>query len=73
MKELQGVAKEEFMLTCYTNIVLHPDVLNAENKTTQINVLEMMINYFQEREEYEKCSDLLNILKKIKKKNNGYT
>jgi hypothetical protein len=68
MEELQGVAKEEFMLTCYTNIVLHPEVLDSENKLTQLNVLEMMIDYFKEREEYEKCSDLLSILKKIKKK-----
>jgi hypothetical protein len=68
LEDLQGAAREEFMLTCYTNLILRPELLDAESKETQMNVLEMMIDFFKEREEFEKCSDLFKMLKKVKKK-----
>ena len=40
-------------------------IVKLEQKEQQIEVLERLIKYFLEREEYEKCAKIQTLLKKI--------
>jgi hypothetical protein len=54
----------------YEAIMSHPTyvIVSESNSSRKIQIIGNMIKYFEEREDYEKCYDLLNIKKEIQEK-----
>ena len=60
--------KNQFYQALYEAISKHPNyvILSDLEPEKKIKVLESMIQYYETKESYEKCSVLLNIKKEIK-------
>jgi hypothetical protein len=67
--ELSGPYRDDFMRTCYVNMVNNPEMLKSQHfdKVVQGNAIDIVIKYFEDLEEYEKCYDLKKIKEKVLK------
>jgi hypothetical protein len=67
LEELTGPHRDNFMRTCYVNMVQNPEMLKSQlfDTQVQINAVDILIKYFEDLEEYEKCYDLKKIKKKL--------
>ncbi len=73
LEELAGPNRDNFMRTCYVNMVQNPEMLESAlfDREVQINAVDILIKYFEDLEEYEKCYDLKKIKKKLDKNERG--
>ncbi len=67
LEELSGPYRDNFMRTCYVNMVNNPEMLKSQHfdKEIQRNAIDIVIKYFEDLEEYEKCYDLKKIKQRI--------
>lgn len=72
LQDLSEPYKDNFMRTCYANMVKDPQMLKSQNFSMEVqcNALNIIMKYFENLEEYEKCYDLKKMKEKILKGDN---
>lgn len=66
MKDLQESSKETMMEMIYNAVVnkQHGALNHEASSSTKIEGLTSILNFFKEREEYEKCHEIKKIIEK---------
>lgn len=72
LQDMSEPYKENFMRTCYANMVNDPLMLKSQNFNIEVqcNAIDIIMKYFENLEEYEKCYDLKKMKEKILKSDN---
>jgi len=67
LDKLETDSIDHYYRLCYKALVESPEEMLSHGQDTQIKLrgLNKLINYFKDREEYEKCGDLNKLLKMI--------
>ena len=67
LEELEKTSRDRYLRMCYAAVVSSPEEVlnNSTDALLKIQGLNKLIVYFEEKEEFEKCSELQNILKMI--------
>lgn len=62
--------EDHFYNIVYEAIMRHPSyvIVSESNGSRKIQIIGNMIKYFEEKEDYEKCYDLLNIKKELQER-----
>ena len=69
MSHLQHEDRKQFMQVCYEKIFLYPQFIMSSNIPAQvrINSISILIKFFEEAEEFEKCARLKKLIEEIEK------
>ena len=69
MSHLQHEDRKQFMHVCYEKILLYPQFIMSSNIPAQvrINSISILIKFFEEAEEFEKCARLKKLIEEIEK------
>lgn len=67
--------RRHFMEVCYQKILMYPKLLIDHSSPAQVkkNSINVLIKYFEECEEYEKCAELKKLIKTINDRKNNST
>lgn len=70
LSQLQHKDLDYYMILCYNVITMFPnEVLQYDEKTVnhKIDSLDRILKYFEEREDYERCSKIKEVQDKLRK------
>lgn len=67
MSHLEHEERKRFMQVCYEKILLYPQVILSDKipARVRINSVSILIKFFEDAEEYEKCAELKKIIEEI--------
>ena len=67
LEDLEKTSKDRYFRMCYSALVSSPEEVLSNNADAVLKIqgLNKLITYFEEKEEFEKCFELQNILKMI--------
>jgi hypothetical protein len=67
MSHLEHEDRKRFMQVCYEKILRHPQVMlsNRIPAEVRVNSINILIKFFEDVEEYEKCAKLKKLIEEI--------
>ncbi len=67
MSHLEHEDRKRFMEVCYEKILKYPQVMLSSKVPIEvrINSISILIKFFEDIEEYEKCANLVKLIEEI--------